>query len=542
MRKADYILKSSRIYKGTGNKTVKGIVAIAGEKILYAGDAGQEETFLGPDTKVIDFKDKVLMPGMHDAHLHMYMSGLYASPLIHVSFTDTSEQQCVEGLKELAKRISKDRWLIGAGWYHPLWEKPVLPSKKSLDVPYPDRPVCMVSGDCHTMWINSKGMEVLGINKDTPVPPGGAIDKDENGELTGIFHETAATSLCRKIYQFTEEEEDTFYKSFIHQLNEYGITSVCDMSMMAVPGADFIRDDIYSRLLKQEELNVRVHMYPTMVSDLKRPMEMREKYTEPMLKCLGVKHFFDGVSSCHTAYLKEPYTNAYYDGDCGKLSINGDEMRKLVLKAAENDFSMRVHTIGDQAIHLMLDYFEEAQQKWGYKPYLQHTLEHLENLQYEDIARLGRDHVLASVQPPHLMIDPNGEERDLGPDRINLMWPFRRMLDTGVALAFGTDSPVADVNPFYGIYNAVTRQSAFDQKPEGGWIPMEKINMYEAVSAYTYGSACAANCAHEIGTLTTGKYADICVLDHNIFKEVPENILKTKNVFTMVNGRIVYEA
>lgn len=139
------------------------------------------------------------------------------------------------------------------------------------------------------------------------------------------------------------------------------------------------------------------------------------------------------------------------------------------------------------------------------------------------------------------MIDPKGVERDLGMDRIQLMWPFRRMLDAGVTLAFGTDSPVVDVNPFNGLYNAVTRQSAFDGKPEGGWVPMEKVTIYEAVSAYTYGAACAANRSHETGTLTPGKYADICVLDHNIFEEKPESILETSCVFTMVNGRVVYE-
>ena len=125
-----------------------------------------------------DFGDQVIMPGMHDAHIHLYMSGLYSSPLVHASFTDTSEQQCVDGLKELAARIPEDRWLIGAGWYHPLWDNPVLPSKKSLDAVYPNRPVCMVSGDGHTMWFNTKGMEGLGSDKYTPAPPGGTIDKD----------------------------------------------------------------------------------------------------------------------------------------------------------------------------------------------------------------------------------------------------------------------------------------------------------------------------------------------------------------------------
>lgn len=539
--KADYILKSSRMYKGTGDRSGGGIVAVMGERIVYAGPEDKLEHFKGPDTKVMDFGDKLILPGFHDAHMHMYMSSLYASPLVHVSFTDTSEEECVAGLREQAARVPKDRWLIAAGWYHPLWTNPELPSKRSLDAEYPDRPVCMVSGDGHTMWFNSAALKRLEIDENTVAPPGGTIDKDENGELTGIIHETAALSLAGKVYDFTREEEDSCYKSFMGYMNEMGITSICDVSMMAIPGADYVRDDIYGRLLEQGDLSVRVNMYPTMLAGLERPMAMREKYQNPMLTCGGVKHFFDGVSSCHTAYLKEPYANAYYEGDRGKLSVNRDLMHKLVLEAVEHDFSMRVHTIGDEAIHLMLDYFEDAEARFGYKPYLQHTLEHLENFQYGDIERLARDHVLASVQPPHLMIDPNGIERDLGQDRIHLMWPFRRMLDAGVKLAFGTDSPVVDVNPFNGIYNAVTRRSAFDGKPEGGWIPEERVNAYEAVSAYTYGSSCAANRSHEVGTLTAGKFADICVLDTDILECDPEDILKTKNLFTMVNGKIVYE-
>lgn len=541
MKPADLILKSTHIYKGTGKDTFPGFVAIAGDKILHAGPVELLDRFQGPDTKVIDFGDQLIMPGLHDAHLHAFMSGLYADPKVKVSLTDTSEEQCVAGLADVADLVPKDKWLIGAGWYHPLWDNPVLPTKHSLDAVYPDRPVVMVSGDCHTMWVNSYGMKKLGIDKNTPDIPGGFIDRDENGEPLGTFHEAAATSLCQAIYNFPAEEIDGFYENFMKILNSYGITSICDMSMMAVPGMDFIRDDVYSRMEEQGKLTVRVHMYPTMVHGLERAVEMREKYQGPMLYCNGVKHFFDGVSSCHTAYLKEPYANAAYPGDVGKPTVPPDEMRKLLLEAHRNDFSMRVHTIGDQAIHLMLDYCQEAEAKYGYKPYLQHTLEHLENFQYEDIARLAKAHVLPSVQPPHALIDPKGIERDLGLDRAQLMWPFRRMLDSGSTLAFGTDSPVVDVNPFYGLYNAITRQSAFDGKPEGGWIPQEKIAPWEAVSAYTYGSACAANASHLYGTLAPNMFADICVLDHNIVEGDPEDILKTSCVMTIVGGKVVYE-
>lgn len=543
MEKSDLILKSAAIFRGTNAGPESGFVAVRGNRVQYVGDDAELLGQLtGPDTKVIDFGDRLIMPGLHDAHLHFYMSGLYASPYVAVSLTDTSEEQCVATLASIADKIPRDHWLIGAGWYHPLWDNPVLPTKRSLDAVYPDRPVCMVSGDCHTLWVNSKGLEKLGLTKDVKDPEGGHYDRFEDGELTGVIHEAAASTLFRKVYDFTPEEEDYFYTNFIKILNSYGITAVCDVSMIALEGADFIRNDIYERLLKDGKLTVRVSMFPTLRKDLSRPREMMEKYTGDILRCQGAKQFMDGVSSCHTAYLKDDYANAAFPGDRGKATVPEDEMREIILNAHRNDISARVHTIGDQAIHVLLDDFEEAIEKYGYKPYLHHTLEHLENFQVEDIERLARLHVQPSVQPPHALIDPAGVERDLGPERVKDMWPFRRLLDAGNTLAFGTDSPVVEINPFYGIYNAVTRQSAYTHEPKGGWLPSERITMAEALSAYTHGSACAAGREDSIGCLAPGMLADICVLDRNLFTCDVDTVPGTKAVMTVMDGKIVYEA
>ncbi len=289
MKKSDMIIKSNAIFNGCVADPRPGIVAIRENVIQYVGDEALMPEFLGEDTKVYDMGDKLVMPGLHDAHLHFYMSGLYASPLVKVSLTDTSEEQCVAGLAEIADSIPKDKWLLGAGWYHPLWDDPVLPTKHSLDAAYPDRPVCMVSGDCHTMWLNSVGLAKLGLDDSVKDPVGGHYGRLENGELSGTIHEAAATALVRQIYDFTEEEEDGFYKNFIKQLNSYGITAVCDVSMMAAEGADFVRDDIYERLLENGDLTVRVSMYPTLRMDLSRVRDMQEKFTGDVLRCQGAK-------------------------------------------------------------------------------------------------------------------------------------------------------------------------------------------------------------------------------------------------------------
>lgn len=542
--KADMILKSQAVFRGIIAEPTESIVAIKGSRIVYVGDVEKMQEYLGEDTKVYDFGNKLIMPGFHDAHIHMYMSSMYASPYIKVIKKNKSEEQCVADLKELAEKdldLEKDRWLIGTGWYHPLWEDPRLPTKASLDAAFGDRPVCMVSRDCHTMWFNSAGLLKAGLSKGSTPPEGGTYDYLENGELSGVVHEAATFALNAVVYTFPQNEELDCYRKFIRQLNAYGITSVCDVSMMPGEGLDFVRNDIYEKLLESGELTVRVNMYPTLGMNLDRPLKMREKYTGQVLKCTGVKQFQDGVSSCHTAYLKEDYTNAHFPGDRGKPTIPVESMRKMILHAAENDFSVRIHAIGDQAIHELLDIFEEAEKIYGRKPYLQHTLEHLENFQTEDIGRLAKAHVLPSVQPPHVMIDTIGVERDLGSERVKDMWPFRRLLDAGSTLAFGTDSPCVGVNPFYGIYNAVTRQSVHDQEPKGGWLPTEKITLAEALSSYTYGSACAASMEHDTGTLAPGKLADIAVLDRNLFDIDPEQIPDTKVVMTIMDGKIVYQ-
>ena len=541
MKKANIIIKSSNIYPGIGNRLLSGFVAIKKDKIIGLDSLDKLDDYLDENTKVIDFKDKLVMPGIHDAHLHFFMSGLYASERVKVSYTDKSEEECVAGLKEIEDLNSKDEWMIGTGWYHTLWDNPKLPTKYSLDKVYPDRPVCMVSYDCHTLWINSFGLRKLGVDRNYPDIPGGIIDRDENGEPLGTFHEAASAKMLQIIYNFDEDYIKSFYRDFIKTLNKYGITSVCDMSMVQNPGTDFIRDDIFKDLENSNELTIRVHMYPSTANGFDRPAFMRDKYQGPYLYCNGVKAFFDGVSSCHTAWLFEPYTNAYYEGDVGSTITKPENMREIVLASNKNDFSIRVHTIGDKAISKMIDYIVEAKEKYGEKPYLQHTLEHLENLKEEDIKRLADNHIVLSVQPAHSVFDTEGVERDLGKERIKLMWPFRSEIDAGCTLAFGTDSPVVEINPFYGIYNAVTRKHTISRLPKEGWIAKEKISVYEAAEAYTYGSACACKAEELYGTLDTNKYADICVLDRNIFTIDPEEIIDTKCLFTMIGGKIIYQ-
>ncbi|AZV57680.1 amidohydrolase [Clostridium sp. AWRP] len=539
MNKADVVLKSNHIFTGTSKEVMEGIVAVKDNKIIYVGSASYLDELTDEHTKIYDYGDQIIIPGFHDAHVHTLMSALMFDKKI-LPIEGFSEQECVDAIGDFADRFGEDEWVITTGWYLPVWENKVLPTKASLDAVYPNRPVAMLSGDCHALWLNSTGLKKLGITEESTPPVGGKYGKDEQGHLTGVFFETAAFSATSEILESNDDCLLNAYIKFQNHLAENGITSICDVSMMPVEGRDQLKDDIYQKLLDEDLLKVRVNMFPTITKNLERPLKMRENYKGTMLKFGGTKQFFDGVSSTHTAYLSEPYSNAYFEGDNGRTTIDPKDMEDLIMSAVENDMSIRIHTIGDGAIHLALGSFEKAEKKYGRKPNLQHTLEHLENIQKEDIKRLADLHVIASMQPGHCLIDPAGIEKDLGLERSKLMWTFRDMLDSNVTLAFGTDSPIIDTIPLLTIYYAVTRENV-QGEPEGGWEPHQKISVEEALIAHTYGSACAAGRGNELGTLEKGKLADITVIDRDVVNLSPKELLNAKICFTMTNGKVVYK-
>ncbi|RDB66684.1 amidohydrolase [Eggerthella sinensis] len=543
----DLIIESRQVFTGTDGTAGPAAIAIAGDRIAAVGPREDVRAFAlkengdGPAPAIRDVGDALVVPGFHDSHLHFFHSAVYASPLATM-FLGKNEADCVARMQAFAAE-RPNGWLLAQGWREYRWDPPVLPSKHSLDAAFPTRPVALYSGDAHTLWLNSAALDELGLTRDSVPPAGGSYDRDEQGELTGIVREAAAMALMPHIMgSFTDEEVADAYRGFFARLAENGVTSVCDMSLMAHPGLDFIRDDVHAALLARGELTARVNLFPTLLDDMSRFEDMRERYTGPYLQAPGFKQFFDGVSSQHTAWVTEPYANALVEGDCGRPTVDADVMRSYVLAAAERGYPVRIHTIGDAAIHAALDIFEEARATFGPLPEgRRNCLEHLENFLPEDLERLADLQVVAAVQPPHMTLDPGGPERDLGPERVPYMWPFRTLLDTSAVLAFGTDSPVVDVNSMDVLYSAVTRQDPVTHEPAGGWLPAERIGRAEALRAYTQGSAAAAGRRRELGTLEVGKLADIAVLDRNLLTCDDEDIQKTQVLATFMGGRCVFE-
>lgn len=542
----DYIVTSKRVFtSAVGDDAARPLAfAVVGDRIEFMGTPADAIAACAPGTPVLDFGDAFICPGFHDAHLHFFHTALGASPYLLMHMGE-SEAELVARTVEFAAGLPNHAWVVTQGWRDYRWDPPVPPTKRSLDEAFPTRPCVMYSGDGHTLWMNTCALEALGVPRDSVPPQGGSYDRDENGELTGIIREAAAMELLPRCLEWlTEDDIARAYEDQMTRMAEQGITSICDMALMPHPGCDFIRDDVYEKLSREGKLTLRVHMYPTLLDDQSRLEDLQDRYAGdefPLLRAPGFKQFFDGVSSQHTAWLTEPYTNARFDGDCGRPTVPTDHMRELVLAAAERGHSVRIHTIGDRAIHEALDIFEEALAWYGASMQGRNTLEHLENLLPEDIDRLADLGVLASSQPGHITLDPGGPERDLGPERSRIMWPFATYTARGVEQAFGTDSPITAVTSMDVLYCAVTRQDPFTHEPSGGWLPSERISAADALRIYTAGSAAAVGREHELGQIAPGYLADFVVLDRDITVCDPEEIQSAQVLVTYVGGQRVYE-
>ena len=556
MDKVDLIVYSSRVFTSlAGEEGSRPLAfAVADGRIVLTGSLEDVTAACPAATRVLDLGDAFICPGFHDAHLHFYHTSIGNSPymLMHMG---KSEAELVAATQAFAKNLPADAWVVTQGWRDYRWDPPVPPTKASLDKAFPTRPCAMYSGDGHTLLFNSRALELLGITRDSVPPAGGSYEKDENGELTGIVREAAAMELLPRVLAWlSPERTQQAYAAQMARMAALGITSICDMSLMPNPGCDFIYEEIYEALAAAGKMTLRAHVFPTLLDDQTRLEMLQVRYRGDaeyfeiaghtvggLLRAPGFKQFFDGVSSQHTAYLTEPYSNPRFPGDRGRLTVSAERMRKLVLAAAERGHAVRIHTIGDAAIHEAIEIFAEASARFGAPTQGRNTLEHLENLLPGDIERLREAGVLASSQPCHITLDPGGPERDLGLARSNIMWPFASYLVAGVEQAFGTDSPITAPNSMDVLYTAVTRQDPFTREPAGGWLPSERICMADALRIYTAGSAAAAGREGELGRIAPGYLADFTVLDRDLTAVSPEEVLETKVLGTYVGGVCVYE-
>lgn len=539
---ADMIIKSNAVFTGDGGAPFKGGVAIAGDKILTCGDDLHLRTFTGPDTKVRDYGDMLVMPGLIDSHTHFAQGSMTTDPDFCVNLVDcTSFEQCMERVVAFANAHPDDEWILGVQVIQFQWKVPEMPTAAMIDSYLPDRPVLLQQVDLHTCSANSCAMRKVGITRDTPDPAGGKFLRDGGGNPTGVMSNMASEPFIQAVYNPPlESARESFAKTARHA-NELGITSVGSVHPTFVSMDDPY--SVFAQLSAEERFPLRVFLY-TDLFDLETmtPEQVRAKYSYPgtTIRWNGFKQFLDGVCSDHTAWMLEPYSNA--PDTCGEPAEDPERIRKGILRACELGYPVRIHAIGDRSVRYVLDCFEEAESLYGKKG-LRHCMEHNETVQPEDLPRYARLGVSPAMQPWHMLLDMADLAKDdaVGPERAALSWPLHSLIASGANVHLGSDFPVVGLDPMEEVYGAVYRMREDGSNPEG-WFPAERITMAEALRAYTLGSAYAMGVDDSLGTLAAGKRADVCVLDHNLFECDPAEVLQTKSALTILGGKVVFEA
>lgn len=530
--KADIILSSKAVFTGLEDGPKPAAIAISGNRIIAVASIEELESFMGENTVVHHFGDQLIIPGFHDFHVHAMMGGLSLESLN--LFEARSERQAVEMVRQYAETIVDAEWIIGFMWDSSYWEDKKFPSRYSLDHAIPDRPVVLFHAEGHYTWVNTKALEIAMIDRQTPDPPSGIIEKDENGEPTGILIEEASSLITKYAYDISKLKKRNQFKGFLNEAARYGVTSVNNLY-----GSETLNklDDfeIFKEFEEEGELTVRMHLFPALNGDIAEAKNLRKKYQSDKLCVSGLKQFIDGVVTSRTAWMLEPYADQ--PETYGLPAHSAAEIKQWVEEADQHGFSIRFHAIGDAAVRLALDSYENARNING-KRDSRHAIEHIEVIHPEDISRFAKLDVIASMQPNHFAMSERGTYTErIGWEREKFVFAIHSLKNAGAKLAFGTDFPIDSLNPLAQIYRAVTR---IDSSGKDVWNPGERISLADALKAYTYVPAFGTFREHELGTIEEGKLADLVVLDRNLFAVSPEEILQTSVQLTMSDGKIVF--
>ena len=535
---ADMIIKGNAIFDSVSDKPFAGFVAVKGNRIAAVGkEMDSISQYAGDDTKIIDAGDRLVMPGFHDSHTHLILAGMYKTyPNLGSA---RSEEEAAAMLKEYYDSQPGDGWVYGFNWYHVFWDKKELPRKETLDRYFPDRPVFLINAEAHGAWVNSLALEIAGVTADTPDPFGGEIARDENGEPTGFLYESAIEYVAAHALIFTEEQEKTFLRKYMADAAELGITGVVDVQPYF--GKDLGSLDVYTGMESDGELTVRITAAANLLGDLDEALENSRKYCTEKVRAHMLKQFVDGVITTHTALLLEDYTDA--PGNRGTQLSELDKIDAAVQEGHKRGLWIKIHAIGDRAIRFTIDSYEKAIKTYGANG-CRHAIEHVEMVTDSDIERFGQLGLIPSVQPEHVGLMPTweGEEYrvNIGEERAGRTWPFRSLLESAGVLAIGSDCPVVDNNPFYAIHRGITRLHD-DGLPEGGWNPTQKLTVADILRGYTLGSAYGIGREDELGTLEEGKFADIAIIDRNLFEAEPEDIRSANVDMTIMDGEVIFE-
>jgi predicted amidohydrolase YtcJ len=557
-RPVSLILTNGRIFTADARGTIAEAIAVDNDRIVATGTS-REIAARYLSARTINLGGKLVTPGFNDAHLHFLGGGL---SLLRVELNGAATVE--EAKRRIAAKVRElpaGSWITGRGWDHTLWGGR-WPTRQDLDAVAPDNPVFVQRVDGHVSWANTLALRKAGVTRDTPVPSGGEILKDERGEPTGILKETAAELVARVVPEPSRAEQLRGLERAFAEARRYGITSIQDNS-------GYETTKIYREFLKENKLTVRVAEWQNFEDTIEELMRQRREFQSfkdnpQYLRLTALKGYVDGTLGSRTAAMLAPFADD--PSNSGIPRRTPEELTKMIVERDQAGFQIALHAIGDRANRMALDGFKEAASKphdigvalqvdssFSRKEIEElkretreeyarrrHRVEHAQVVAPSDFARFRDLGVIASMQPSHAISDKRWAESRLGEYRVQGAYAWHMMRSFKVHVPFGTDWPVEPINPYLGLYAAVTRQST-EGEPVGGWWPQERLTMADAIRCYTTESAYASFEEKEKGQLTAGMLADMAVHSRDLLLINPAEILQTETVMTILGGKVVYE-
>jgi predicted amidohydrolase YtcJ len=536
---ATLILVNGKVWTENPNQPEAEALAIEGNRIIAVGSSAAMRKFAGPGSRIIDLGGRRVLPGFNDAHVHFLTGG---DSLATVQLRDAaSPEEFRRRIGDYAKSLPKGAWIRNAIWDHQQWTPVVLPTHQLIDDVTPDNPMLVWRLDGHMALANGLAMKLAGLDRNTKDVPGGEIVRDKDGNPTGILKDHA-TSLIEKLMPLpTERELDAALKAAMHEAASHGVTSVQNMWDSTSDASSALKLREFQKFARNGMLTVRIY-HGSPLRDWKALAETRVQaaFGNPMLRIGNLKSFADGALGSETAWMEAPFSDkAGYSGLASADLTDSAGYYASVRGADQAGLQISIHAIGDRAIHTVLDLFERAERENGPTD-RRFRIEHVQHLRPEDAARFAPLGVIASMQPYHAIDDGRWAEKELGPLRIQSSYAWRMLLDHGAVLAFGSDWPVAPLDPLMGIYAAATRRTLDGKNPQG-WVPKQRLTVAEAVHAYTVGSAFAEHQEQVKGTLEPGKLADLVVLTDDVFRVATTELDRVRVYMTVFDGAVIYQ-
>lgn len=528
---ADKVFMNAYVWTVDEKRPVAEAIAVLDGKIIAVTTNDEIKNFIGNTTRVIDAEGKLILPGFIDNHTHFTDGGfqLQSIDLRHAQ----NKEEFAQLIKEWAERYP-GRWITGGTWDHDNFPDGDLPTKELIDPYTPDTPVFVRRYDGHMGLVNSYTLQLAGITRDTPDPPGGLIVRDpETGEPTGILRNAAMDFVTKLIPDILLEDLIDAAKHALAEARQNGVTSIQDMS-----SPDDLR--AYQHLYNNNELTARVYaILPFSHWEYLANAGIEAPFGNEFVRIGGLKAMADGSLGSSTALFYEPYTSDPSTYGLPSDVMGDGRLERWALAADRAGLQPVIHAIGDSANSLILDLYERIITENPPRK-RRFRIEHAQHIHPKDFTRFAELGVIASVHPYHAIDDGRWAEGRIGYERCKTTYAFRSFLDAGVMMSFGSDWTVAPLNPLLAIYAAVTRRTLDGEHPDG-WFPEQNITVEEAIKAHTLTSAYSAYEENMKGSISVGKLADLVILSDNILRIDPVMIKDVEVDMTIVDGVIVYE-